>query len=120
MLTSEQYSQVFDAVDVRVSTRNFLFLVSTQSSDQKDDDIHASAKLGIIVAKKNIRHAVQRNRIKRLLRESFRHKRCELPQVNIVALAKKGADQLTNEQCFSEFQYLWNKLNRKLKQSKNA
>ena len=79
-----------------------------------------SAKLGIIVAKKNIRHAVQRNRIKRLLRESFRHKRSELPEINIVALAKKGADQLTNEQCFLEFQYLWNKLTRKFKQLNKA
>lgn len=118
LLTSEQYSQVFDTVDERVSSRYFLFLVHTQVGSNELKLGHG--KLGIIVAKKNIRHAVQRNRIKRLLRESFRHKRSSLPNIDIVVLAKKGADALDNEQLASELQYLWKKLTRKLNKTADS
>jgi ribonuclease P protein component len=36
-------------------------------------------RLGIIVGKRFVPHAVDRNRIKRLVRECFRHRRFELP-----------------------------------------
>ena len=70
-------------------------------------------RLGIIVAKKHIKLAVQRNRIKRLLRDSFRNKRDSLPHLDIVVLAKKGLDQLDNAECVQELDYLWRKLVRK-------
>jgi len=71
-------------------------------------------RLGIIVAKKHVKLAVQRNRIKRLLRESFRCKRHSLPKIDMVILAKKSADKLDSAVCAEEIQYLWRKLSRKL------
>jgi len=73
-----------------------------------------NTRLGIIVAKKHVKHAVQRNRIKRLLRESFRCKRHSLSNLDLVVLAKKGVGQVDNATCTKELQYLWQKLNRKL------
>jgi ribonuclease P protein component len=41
-------------------------------------------RLGIIVGKRFIPHSVDRNRIKRLIRECFRHRRFELPPADYV------------------------------------
>jgi ribonuclease P protein component len=78
----------------------------------------SDSRLGIIVAKKNVKLAVQRNRIKRLLRESFRNKRDSLPNLDIVVLAKKGADLVNNQESAQELDYLWRKLVRKASQNK--
>jgi ribonuclease P protein component len=42
------------------------------------------ARLGLIIGKRQARRAVERNRIKRLLRESFRHRRVLLPRLDVV------------------------------------
>ena len=71
-------------------------------------------RLGIIVAKKNVKLAVQRNRIKRLLRETFRNERFQLPKIDIIVLAKKGVHQAENSEVIAELDYLWRKLKRKV------
>ena len=105
LLTASDYSNVFQDVQLRVSSQNFLILAKAQGSD--------TARLGIIVAKKNVKLAVQRNRIKRLLRESFRNERDTLPKLDLIVLAKKGANQTANPEILVEFEYLWRKLKRK-------
>ena len=109
LLTSGDYSDVFQAVDVRVSSKHFLILARGKSLP--------TARLGIIVAKKHVKLAVQRNRVKRLLRESFRLRKSSLPNLDLVVLAKKGIDRLDNPDCALELQYLWNKLSRKVEKA---
>jgi len=47
------------------------------------------ARLGLAISKRNVRTAVSRNRIKRLVRESFRRNRYRLAGQDIVIVAQK-------------------------------
>ena len=49
-------------------------------------------RIGLTVAKKNVKRAHERNRIKRLTRESFRLRQHELPSMDFVVVAKRAAD----------------------------
>ncbi len=49
------------------------------------------SRLGIIVAKKKCRLAITRNRIRRQIRESFRHFQSKLPGYDIVMVARQAA-----------------------------
>lgn len=60
-----------------------------------DTGKHAGARLGLIIAKKLAPKAVQRNLIKRLAREAFRHIRAKLPDYDLVVrLARPVGDDL--------------------------
>ena len=48
-------------------------------------------------------NSVKRNRIKRLLREVFRHQRADLAPCDLVVIAKSGAGELTYDQAVREF-----------------
>lgn len=56
------------------------------------------ARLGLAVSRKVSRSAVQRNRIKRLVRESFRKHSPQLPALDIVVMARPGAAECDNPQ----------------------
>nr|WP_242601930.1 ribonuclease P protein component [Legionella wadsworthii] len=66
------------------------------------------ARLGLALSKKMIAKAHDRNRIKRLLRESFRQE--ELPAVDIVFLARQGLIKQTNAVINARMGKTWKKL----------
>jgi ribonuclease P protein component len=51
------------------------------------------ARLGLAIAKKSLRKATDRNRIKRLVRESFRLHHASLGGLDFVVMARAGARQ---------------------------
>ena len=51
------------------------------------------SRLGIIIAKKKCRLAVLRNRLKRQVREAFRHYQNTLPGYDIVVIARQSAQE---------------------------
>ena len=62
-------------------------------------------RLGVIISKRNVRHAVLRNRFKRQARETFRLQQRDLPALDIVIVAKSGAGQASKgelRQCLKE------------------
>ena len=69
------------------------------------------SRLGVIVAKKHIRRANRRNRIKRLVREHFRLTGLSVP-LNLVVLAKTAADQMDNACVRKDLTALWDQLER--------
>jgi ribonuclease P protein component len=61
----------------------------------------------LAVSKKNVRRAVDRNRIKRVIRESFRHNRQALEGLDIVVLGRRGMDKRTNRVLFDSLSKHW-------------
>ncbi len=112
LLNAADYRAVFDQVDWKVSNKEMLCLIKSNNSSHP--------RLGLVIAKKNVKHAVQRNRVKRIIRESFRLNQQQLPQVDIVFLARRGIDELTNAELHTELSKLWHRLNKKVLSSKSA
>ena len=62
------------------------------------------------LSKKRVKNANQRNRIKRIIRESFRTQRHSFPNIDIVVVGKSGVDKLSNKELDSLLSKLWKKL----------
>ena len=86
LLSPKDYKPVFDNSRYKVSSKQFLLLATASQARRP--------RLGLVIAKKHVSKAVQRNRLKRVLRESFRLRQTEIPLIDIVVLARKDADKL--------------------------
>jgi ribonuclease P protein component len=60
-----------------------------------------TARLGLAVTRR-LGKAVRRNRVKRLVREFFRRHKQQLPPMDLVIMAKKGAAALNYQQVEEE------------------
>ena len=68
------------------------------------------ARLGIAVAKKKIKRAVCRNRIKRIIRESFRYHQGALNNVDVVVVVNKENGTSSNKQLVASLDRHWEKI----------
>lgn len=64
-------------------------------------------RLGLSIGKKNVRRAVDRNRLKRIARETFRVSQSTLGSCDLVVVAYKGAAQIEPCKQYRHFQQLW-------------
>lgn len=67
-------------------------------------------RLGLAVSKKHARHAVDRNRIKRVSRESFRYHQYELIGLDIVVLARQKIVDISSKNFRMDLDNRWEKL----------
>jgi len=67
-------------------------------------------RLGLSVAAKAVGNAVQRNRIRRLVRESFRHRQRELPACDLVVSARARARGVPSGELRASLEALWDKV----------
>jgi ribonuclease P protein component len=104
LLNAHDYSQVFNKCSIRAGSTTGTVLALPASDNR--------SRLGIIVAKKNVRLATDRNRIKRLVREYFRHHPLTA-SMSLVFMAKRGAGALSNSDVLGDLDRLWRKLNSK-------
>lgn len=65
------------------------------------------ARLGMAVSMRAAGNAVRRNRIRRLIRESFRMHRQELPAVDLLVTARAAAAAATNREVFASLERHW-------------
>lgn len=99
LLTKKDYSAVFDGAK-KIDHREVFALFKKNSAKR--------ARLGVIISKKSCQKACDRNRIKRLIRESFRLK--EHQNFDIIILSRKGVSKLSNKQIFHKLSCIWEKL----------
>ncbi len=88
LLSAADYSRVFKAPK-KSSDAFFTVLARPANGD--------FARLGLAISKRNARRAVDRNRLKRLIREYFRLHQNELKVFDLVVMAKPPALKQSNE-----------------------
>ncbi len=99
LLKKSDYDYVFEQAKKTV-TPEFIFLHRANTLGY--------ARLGLALSKKVIAKAHDRNRIKRLLRETFRTN--ELPAFDVVVLAKQGVAKIDNKTLIANLGTIWTKL----------
>ena len=82
---ASEFDAVFRGNRFRVSSPAFLLLA-------KENNLQRS-RLGMVIGKKNVKLATQRNRTKRVIRERFRQHFVEdLLSIDLIVLAKAGVN----------------------------
>jgi ribonuclease P protein component len=99
LLKKSEYDDVFSQA-TKIVTPDFIVLYR--------DNVVGHARLGLALSKKAIAKAHDRNRVKRLLRETFRTR--FLPAIDIVILARRGVANVENPKIVSKLGTLWDKL----------
>ena len=111
LLTTADFGWVFAQAEYKVSDRNFLLLARTSQIPNQ-----SHSRIGLVVAKKHAKLAVQRNFIKRTLRESFRlfqAKQPFAPNLDIVVLTRPGISTVDAKQLRSMIDSHWPRLAKK-------
>ena len=110
LLKAADFQPVFKQARFKVSSQTVLVLAIENNL--------RFPRLGLVIAKKNVARAVQRNRIKRLLRESFRLNQHLLAGLDIVILARNGLGSLENPEISRQTDALWQDLMNKFNKSR--
>ena len=103
LLKPAEFSRVFRQAH-RSSDRQLTILASSNEL--------GLPRLGLAISKKHAQRAVDRNRIKRLIRESFRQNQASLPAADFVVMAKPVTKTATNQEIFDSLLTHWRKLTR--------
>lgn len=69
------------------------------------------ARLGLAISKKHCKKAVERNRIKRVIRESFRENKATLEGLDVVVMNQPGTKAATSEHLFASLDAHWERCN---------
>ena len=67
-------------------------------------------RLGLVIGKKNVRLSVERNRIKRQIRESFRNNQSQIGNWDLVVIARKGLAEQSNDELAKQLNRLWQRM----------
>lgn len=105
LLNAGDYQSVFNDTSSKVFAGEFLLLARKRDDNQ--------TRLGLIVSKKTDKRAVGRNRIKRLVRDSFRHNKIPLCGLDIIFLARQGIKDLDNATLQKRLDKAWDQLVKK-------
>jgi ribonuclease P protein component len=113
LLNASDFRRVFDQADFKISDQHLLIL-ARPSLDE-------NSRLGLVIAKKGIKLAVHRNRVKRVMRDSFRTLCTQAngfsPPLDLVILSRKGLGELDNATLHRLINKQWTRLRKKMAQT---
>jgi len=101
LITKADYKRVFNKAH-KTSDRYFVVLWRPGTFD--------NPRLGLAISKKHLKRAVDRNRIKRLIRESFRKRRAAMPAVDIVVLAGRQIIKAEGNEITDSLEKRWDSI----------
>ena len=78
------------------------------------------SRLGLAVPRRVARHAVARHRLKRQIRESFRHNAERLAGLDIVVVAKSGAQTMDSKRFRGVLARAWERAAGRLRRAQEA
>jgi len=102
LVKASEFQRVFKLGNLKSHDRGFVVLAL-------ENDLVFS-RLGFPVAKKNVASSVARNRIKRLIRESFRHNKSNLKSLDVVVIVRRGTDKIDNQGISAALEKHWQRL----------
>jgi ribonuclease P protein component len=111
LLDAAAFGRVFDRA---TRSRDNLFIVLCRENDSD------TARLGLAISKKHCRRATARNRIKRVIRESFRQQQHLLTGLDVVVMNNRAAALASNAKMFESLDRHWTRCSRAKKQGPKA
>ncbi len=102
LLEGHDFQVIFQDKAYRSSDQKFTMLVRPNKLNH--------ARLGMAISKRFAKKAVARNRIKRLVRESFRYHQHLLTGLDIVVLGREGTPKAVNPALFSSLEIHWKRI----------
>jgi ribonuclease P protein component len=102
LLSGRDFQAVFQGKKCRISDQKLTMLARPNGLKH--------ARLGMAISKRFAKSAVARNRIKRLVRESFRRHQQLLAGLDIVVLSREAAPMTTNSALFSSIKTHWQRI----------
>lgn len=99
LASKREVQSVFAAKPKKISRNYLLVLYVPNQLDY--------ARLGIIVGKQHLRLAVDRNRVRRLIRESFRHERLKLKGLDLIVMIRAKCSSLDSKTIRNHVDNLW-------------
>ncbi len=97
--TASQFQRVFEQAK-KSSSDSFIVL-------SRENTI-GYPRLGIVVAKRNAKRSVDRNLIRRIIRESFRLNKAQLPACDFIVILKRPIGKVQREKMRQQLMKYWN------------
>lgn len=101
VVDKKDYARVFDEAERVVA--NYLVLLYCKNS-------LPHCRLGLAISKKHLAKAVERNRVKRQIREFFRHRQTQYLGLDLVFISRPAIAGADNRMLISCLEQLWRKL----------
>jgi ribonuclease P protein component len=102
LLTPTAYRLVFDGTERKLHQAHLMAFIRSNEESQ--------ARIGMAITKKKVPTAVERNRVKRHIREQFRHCAAQLKTYDIVFIVKKPINDLDNKELINEINAIFKKI----------
>ncbi len=96
--TASQHQRVFNQAD-KSSSESFIMLF-------RENNV-GFPRTGVVVAKRKAKRAVDRNLIKRIVRDSFRLNKTKLPSYDFIVILKSPITKIRRDKLRKEITILW-------------